>query len=69
LAECDDIFVDLKNQCDLIGLVMEQCSDPAYDKYIVDRGLESRIEPQQSNSTSSSSWLASPSDVEKNDEK
>jgi hypothetical protein len=50
LAECDDLFVDLKNQCDVIGLVMEQCSDPAYDKYIEDRGLSGRIEPQKSNS-------------------
>ena len=61
------IFVDLKNQCDVIGLVMEQCSDPAYDKYIVDRGLSSLIEPRQSDSTSSPPSFASPADVEEND--
>jgi hypothetical protein len=47
LAQCDDLFVDMKNQCDTISLVMEQCSDPAYDKYLVDRGLSSRIEPEE----------------------
>lgn len=47
LAQCDDLFVDLKNQCDAIGFFMEQCSDPAYDKYLVDRGLSNRIEPKE----------------------
>jgi hypothetical protein len=47
---------------------MEQCSDHAYDTYIVDRGLSSRIEPQQSDSTSSPPSFASPAGVEKNDD-
>jgi hypothetical protein len=46
LAQCDDIIVEFKNTCNSTGNIMSGCVDAAYDKYIVDRGLSSRIEPE-----------------------
>jgi hypothetical protein len=69
LAQCDNLFVKFTNECNSIWGHMRECAAPAFDKYIMDRGLSSRIVPEQSDSMSETPRFPNAPSMDENGER